>query len=185
MRISSRAGRRALVVATAAAVIGGGATFAAIADASPTDDLQAVKAATARFNSFDQAEKTGYSIVGEPCVASPLGTMGIHAVNKALMDDPAVDPLQPEILLYVPSAEGSLKLVGIEYWMRDADGDLSTAGDRPLCARSVLRRADAGAQPDDGRGRALPLRSALPRGVSVQPFIGLPVSSSVFRPLST
>jgi hypothetical protein len=116
------------------------ATFVPGAGASSPDELQAVKAATARFHSFEQAERAGYSIAGEPCVASPLGTMGIHAVNAELMDDPTIDPLRPEILLYVPNADGKLTLIGIEYWKADADGDLATAGDRP----SVL------GQPFDG-----------------------------------
>jgi hypothetical protein len=103
-------------------------------------ELQAVKAATARYHSFRQARRAGYSVAGEPCVASPLGTMGIHAVNAALMADPAVNALRPEILLYVRKANGRLRLVGVEYWKADADGDLATDDDRP----SVL------GQPFDG-----------------------------------
>ncbi len=45
--------------------------------------LGAVRAVSARYNSFQQAEKDGYSIAGEPCVSSPAGTMGIHASNEA------------------------------------------------------------------------------------------------------
>lgn len=94
-------------------------------------ELQAAKAATARYHSFRQARKAGYSVAGEPCVASPLGTMGIHAVNAALMADPAIDLRRPEILLYVRKANGKLRLVGLEYWKADADGDLATDDDRP------------------------------------------------------
>ena len=35
---------------------------------SPPDDLQGAKAATARYHSFKQALKNGYSVEGEPCV---------------------------------------------------------------------------------------------------------------------
>ena len=95
-------------------------------------ELQAAKAATARYHSFRQARRAGYSVAGEPCVASPqLGTMGIHAVNAGLMADPAINPLRPEILLYVRKANGKLRLVGLEYWKADADGDLATEDDRP------------------------------------------------------
>ena len=94
-------------------------------------ELQSVKAATARYHSFKQALRAGYSVAGEPCVASPDGTMGIHAVNDALMADPAIKALQPEILLYVRKASGKLRLVGVEYWKADADGDLATDADRP------------------------------------------------------
>lgn len=90
-----------------------------------------VTAATARYHSVPRAEAAGYSGAGEPCVSSPLGTMGIHYVNAALLRDDAVDPLRPEILLYVPKENGKLQLVGVEYWVRDADGDLTTDQDRP------------------------------------------------------
>ena len=99
--------------------------------ASPSSELQAVKAAMSRYHSFEQAQRDGYSVVGEPCVASPLGTMGFHADNEALMADPAIDPMRPEILLYVPKPNGKLRLVGVEYWKSDADQNLMTAGDRP------------------------------------------------------
>lgn len=106
-------------------------------------ELQAVKAATARYHSFKQARRAGYSIAGEPCVASPEGTMGIHAVNAALMASPAVNALRPEILLYVRKANGKLRLVGLEYWKADADGDLATDDDRP----SLFGRAFDGPMP--------------------------------------
>jgi hypothetical protein len=41
--------------------------------------------------------------------------MGIHATDAALMADDAIDPLRPEILVYIPNEDGSLKLVGVEY----------------------------------------------------------------------
>ena len=91
-----------------AAMLGAGAvTLAAVgaltvgpANASPSDDVQAVKAATARYHSFDQAQQAGYSIQGEPCVSAPpppelTGAMGIHAVNADLAQDPAIDPRHP------------------------------------------------------------------------------------------
>ena len=106
----------------------------ATAGGSPPDDLQAAKAATARYHSFEQALKDGYSTEGEPCVP-PVGprspAMGIHAENEALMADPAIDLLRPELLLYIPDKHGKLRLVGVEYWKADADGDLATSGDRP------------------------------------------------------
>ncbi len=106
----------------------------ATAGGSPPDDLQAAKAATARYHSFKQALKNGYSVEGEPCVP-PVGprspAMGIHAENEALMAGPTVDPLRPELLLYIPDKHGKLRLVGVEYWKADADQSLATSGDRP------------------------------------------------------
>jgi hypothetical protein len=57
--------------------------------------------------------------------------MGVHAVNPALIADPAIDPMRPEILLYIPRPNGQLQLTGVEYMKVDADQNLATDGDRP------------------------------------------------------
>src|SRR5918996_3848842 len=123
------------------------AVLTSAVQASPSDEIQALKAATARYHSFEQAERDGYTVAGEPCVASPEGTMGIHAINPALIADPVIDPLRPEILLYVPGENGKLRLVGVEYLVLDADGDL----DRP----SVFGQAFDG--PMEGHTPTMPV----------------------------
>ena len=94
-------------------------------------ELQEVRSAVARYHSFEQAERDGYTVAGEPCVVLPAGTMGIHAVNPALLADGTIDPLKPDILLYIPKGGGKLELVGVEYFKADADQNLATADDRP------------------------------------------------------
>ena len=113
-----------LAVAAGAAALTGGA------NASPPDAIQAAKAASARFQSIEQAEAAGY-VLASPCVESPAGGMGFHYENPALMADDAIDPAKPEVLVYAPKGDGKLELVAIEYWKRDADGSLITDGDRP------------------------------------------------------
>jgi hypothetical protein len=114
------------------AILGTLAIGAVVAgDGSLPSEWRQVRAAVARYHSFEQAARDGYTIENEPCVSSPDGTMGIHAINPALMADTTIDPLRPEILLYVPKDNGQLELVGVEYWMADADGDLATDDDRP------------------------------------------------------
>jgi hypothetical protein len=128
-----------------AAIIGTLAISAVAAggDGPLPPEWQDVRAAVARYHSFEQAEQDGYSIAGEPCVSAPIGTMGIHAINDELMATDTIDPLRPEILLYVPKSNGRLELVGVEYWKADADGDLNTAEDRP----SVLGQLVDGPMP--------------------------------------
>lgn len=125
--------RRTLALAVAA--IGGIAIVAVVpalaGDGSLSAEQQGVRAAVAKYHSFEQAKRDGYTVEGEPCVASPAGTMGIHAINPALLASTAIDPLQPEILLYVPKGNGKLELVGVEYWKADADQSLGTDGDKP------------------------------------------------------
>lgn len=132
--------RRSVAIFVAVLALALSSILASAAGNAANDPWQAVKAATARYHSFKQAQRAGYTVVGEPCVASPLGTMGVHAINPALMADSAIDPLRPDILLYVPDKRGKLRLIGLEYWKADADGSLATDPDRP----SVL------GQPFDG-----------------------------------
>jgi len=116
-----------LASAVLLATAGIGITLAGDGRLSP--ELQEVRAAVARYHSVDQAEADGY-FAASPCESSPAGTMGIHYVNPALFG-PGIDPLQPEVLLYIPRADGSLEFVGVEYFAVDADQDLATANDRP------------------------------------------------------
>ena len=120
-------------------------------DGPLSPELRDVRAAVARYHSFEQAEADGYTGAGEHCVASPAGAMGIHALNPALMADPAIDPLRPEVLLYVPK-DGKLELVGVEYFKADADQNLGTAGDRP----SLFGRAFEGPMP--GHSPTMPIQ---------------------------
>lgn len=109
--IASMALIAVILVSLVSVALGGGGSLSA--------DLQAVRAAVARYHSYDRALAAGYSAAGEPCVVEAelgLGTMGYHAVNFGLLASGANDPLQPPILLYVPRADGSLRLVGVEYF---------------------------------------------------------------------
>jgi hypothetical protein len=89
------------------------------AQAQPADDLQATKAATARFHSIEQATTSGYSelrdAAGIACIDNPAGGMGIHYANGARVGDPALVPTSPEVLVYQPMPDGGLKLVALEY----------------------------------------------------------------------
>ncbi|HXF97299.1 MAG TPA: hypothetical protein VNJ46_01660 [Gaiellaceae bacterium] len=108
---------RALLIVAATVLAGAaGAVWLAAAAGAGGDPWQQAKAATARYHSLEQAEKAGYAYAGEPCVAEAAGAMGVHAVDQALVGDPALDPLRPEILLYLPDGNGGLKLVGAEYF---------------------------------------------------------------------
>jgi hypothetical protein len=92
------------------------ASLALSAPVAAAASWQSVQALTARYHSQQQAAAAGYSMAGEPCVQSPAGAMGIHAVNRTLAGDLNIDPLVPEILLYLPNDDGRLELVGVEYF---------------------------------------------------------------------
>ncbi len=118
-----RAALAALAIAATALV---GVT-AVVATASPPDDLQAAKAATARYHSIHQALAAGY-LPPPPgaCVAHPtLGGMGYHFENPTLMEDNRLDPAQPEMLVYERKKNGKFRLIALEYYV-EADQVTST-----------------------------------------------------------
>jgi hypothetical protein len=79
------------------------------------DDLAELRALTARFHDFDAAVAAGYSVQITPCLElPPLGAMGFHYGNPALIDA-EVALLEPELLLYEPQKNGKLRFVGVEY----------------------------------------------------------------------
>ena len=102
------------VTIAALTVMGFGLALGANAKA---DEQSTVRAVTARFNSLEQAKQAGY-VPFYVCAEQPgVGTMGQHYVNFDLVGDPAIDPLQPEALVYEPRADGTFKLVALE-WVR-------------------------------------------------------------------
>ena len=122
--------RHTLIInSTVAALVLGFATVAAAGNGPLPNDLERVRGALARYNSVEQAENDGY-VAASPCEETAEGAMGVHYVNTALFG-PGIDPLQPEVLLYLPDEDGKQKLVGVEYFSVDADQQLSTDDDRP------------------------------------------------------
>lgn len=93
-------------------------SLGASTEAKPTEptlgaQLAAVRAATAKYHNVDAAVADGYLPPTAPCVPS----MGIHSAKPSLTVDQSVDPLQPEVLLYMPKPGGGVRLVGVEYLM--------------------------------------------------------------------
>jgi hypothetical protein len=95
------------------------------AERSVTDEA---KRATARFRDFHAAKQAGYNALvvdvdGLSCIDNqPVGGMGmLYAKPALLMDGGAIDPAEPEALLFVPSAAGHSKLAALEYIVYASD----------------------------------------------------------------
>ena len=107
--------KRALILALAVLPV-----LAAVGAAVAAGAFDGAKPATARFHDLDKAIEAGYSfrlfdLAGIDCIASPgQGAMGVHMVNGSLLDG-TIDATAPEALVYEPKADGSLKLVALEY----------------------------------------------------------------------
>ena len=117
--------RIALLAAIIGVVAFGGIALATPGTQHEHQDLAAVRVATARFHSVDAAMAAGYELgyrkndntrIITGCVTHPsLGAMGYHYFNKELVDDLAVDPMEPEALVYAPGPNGEFQLAAVEW----------------------------------------------------------------------
>jgi hypothetical protein len=74
-----------------------------------------VREATERFRDVAVAEAEGYGLLFG-CVSGPdAGAMGMHFVNLAKVVDPKLDAADPEIVIYEPTSNGRLRLIGADY----------------------------------------------------------------------
>ncbi len=98
----------------------------------PRAELDAIRAATEKYQDVKVAEAEGYILPAKHCVVAgdeglpvQLGAMGYHYVRPDLLGITAVEPrvngngtytdfLKPAILMYEPQPDGSLVLVGVE-----------------------------------------------------------------------
>jgi len=104
--------RSILAISLALAFVLGGA---GVASARGQADAAAVRAVTEKYHDLNAAIADGY-VKFYKCTEQPgIGTMGQHYVKLSLVGDPAIDPLQPEVLVYAPKRNGELKLVAVEY----------------------------------------------------------------------
>lgn len=84
--------------------------------------FEAVRAATDRFHSVEQANRAGYLDNPLPCFDSADdGGMGEHLINGDLIDD-TVQATAPEALVYEVGPRGALRLVAVEYIVPNTEG---------------------------------------------------------------
>lgn len=93
--------------------------------AAANKDLAALRKATARHHRVEVALADGY-LPDTHCVAAPPGGMGMHYVNPGNMDL-VIDPSRPEALLYEPTGDGSVRLVGAEFLVHGDGWDAAHA----------------------------------------------------------
>jgi hypothetical protein len=115
-----------LLAAATVAVVG--LVVASAATGDNNGGLGAARAATAKFQQFSAAAAGGRGelkdAVGIACIDAPgLGAMGIHWVKGSIVGDGAVNPTDPEAVIYEPQANGWMPLVAVEYVVFQADWD--------------------------------------------------------------
>lgn len=81
----------------------------------PPSQMSQLQSATERFQNLETARAAGYSFMPSLDYCNPnLGGMGYQYINLGLVDT-TVDPLQPEVMIYVPESNGALHLAAVEY----------------------------------------------------------------------
>lgn len=77
--------------------------------------LKIVRQSTERFKDVSVAKAEGYSLLFG-CVSGPdSGAMGLHYVNGSLVAGGVLDATRPQIVIYEPTADGHLRLIGADY----------------------------------------------------------------------
>jgi hypothetical protein len=77
--------------------------------------IKLVRESTERFKNVSVAKGEGYALQFG-CVSGPdSGAMGLHYVNGALVGSGVIDATRPQIVIYEPSPNGGLKLIGADY----------------------------------------------------------------------
>jgi hypothetical protein len=105
------------------------------------DELAQVRRVTARYLDLDAALQAGYELgwvngsgdqIITGCIAHPTaGAMGYHYFNAELMDDLAVDLLEPEVLVYAPGPDGQLQLNAVEWVARGPNSNPAGVSEPP------------------------------------------------------
>lgn len=107
----------ALILALLALVLGGAAAQSSSYKPEPTtEQLLELRQLliSAGYEDVNKAMAAGYEKFGG-CMSSPQGAQGVHFTNGRLIGNATLDALKPQILMYEPRPDGSMKLVGVEY----------------------------------------------------------------------
>jgi hypothetical protein len=77
--------------------------------------VKIVRDSTERFKDVSVAMAEGYALQFGCVSGSDSGAMGLHYVNANLVGGGVLDPTRPQIVIYEPMPDGSLKLIGADY----------------------------------------------------------------------
>ena len=80
-------------------------------------EVNRLKAATSQYSNIDTATNDGLFDV-----SGYVPNMGHHYLNPILVDG-TFDLLKPEVILYVPDANGDMQMVAVEYAIIPSDPD--------------------------------------------------------------
>src|SRR5690349_5982232 len=100
--------------------------------------LNVVRQATEKYKDVSVAEADGYALQFG-CVTGPdSGAMGLHYVNGALVSSGILDPRHPQIVIYEPTPDGKLKLIGADFLVIASQWDAQHSGPPELIDRKSV-----------------------------------------------
>jgi hypothetical protein len=77
--------------------------------------VKIVRASTERFKNVAVAEAEGYTLQFGCVSGDDWGAMGLHYVNGAFVSSGVLDATHPQIVIYEPTPNGGLQLIGADY----------------------------------------------------------------------
>jgi hypothetical protein len=96
---------------------GNAATTSRVLTAQDNELVQAARAATERFKNVTSVAGPGDGYeLGFGCVSGgDFGAMGMHYINMRLVQDNEIKAEEPEIILFEPTANGGIRITGVDY----------------------------------------------------------------------
>jgi hypothetical protein len=77
--------------------------------------IKIVRQATNRFHDVKVAEAEGYVLTFGCVSGDDQGAMGLHYINFDLVKSDVIDARRPQAIIYEPTANGGVKLIGADY----------------------------------------------------------------------
>jgi hypothetical protein len=105
--------------------------------------LKKVRDATERFQNVEVAEADGYELQFGCVSGDSAGAMGLHYVNGNLVNKGEVNVKYPQIVIYEPTADGRLRLIGADYLVLAEGWDKNHPGAPPELMGQLFHLFDA------------------------------------------
>jgi hypothetical protein len=95
--------------------------------------VQTVRQVTERFKDVSDVAGPGEGyVLSFGCVSGgDFGAMGLHYVNMGLVGDGDIKAETPEIVLFEPTANGGIRITGVDYLVTKADWEAHHPGEGP------------------------------------------------------
>ena len=77
--------------------------------------IKIVRQETNRFHDVKVAEAEGYALTFGCVSGDDQGAMGLHYINFELVASDIIDARHPQAIIYEPTADGGVKLIGADY----------------------------------------------------------------------